>query len=75
VQRNGQENWAQANAVHFQDPLPAIQYIEQEGLMVLANFAWATLFLKDGSRLANMVNTFKAKVARGPKFKFGHEVP
>jgi hypothetical protein len=73
--RNGQENWAQADAVRLQDPIPAIQYIERAGLTALANFAWVTPFLKDGPRLASMVNAFKAKVAFGPKFKFGLEVP
>jgi hypothetical protein len=73
--RNGQENWAQADAEMPQDPIPTIQYIEREGLVAKANFVWAQSFLKDGERLAKMVNAFKAKVDRSPKFKFGIQVP
>ncbi len=73
--RNGQENWAQADAVRLQDPIPAIQYIKREGLAAKTNFQWAQSFLNDGNRLARMVNAFKAKVDRGPKIKFGIEVP
>jgi hypothetical protein len=73
--RNGQENWAQADAVRLQDPIPAIQYIKREGLVAKANFVWAQAFLKDGDRLAKMVNAFKVKVDRSPKFKFGIRVP
>jgi len=60
--RNGQENWAQADDVRLQDPVPAIQYIEQKGLTALANFSWTKAFLQDGPRLARMVNVFKAKL-------------
>jgi hypothetical protein len=61
--------------VRLQDPIPAIQYLERQGLVSRTNFEWAQSFLKDGSRLARMVHAFKVKVDRGPRFKFGIEVP
>ena len=71
---NGERSWVRADAIRLQDPYPLIKYAMRSNITHLEDWKWVQEYSKDPDRLANMTNAFKTAV-KGPRFKFGTEVP
>ena len=63
------------DAMRLQDALLVMDYVHMHGLQDRPYFEWTNTYLHDRERMEEMRRTLKAKVQRGPKFKFGVQVP
>jgi hypothetical protein len=72
----GEETWEPLDTMKKDDPVTIAQYVQEKGLKDKPFWKWANRYLKNPKRFIRMTRQVHlANMKRGPKYKFGVQVP